>query len=137
MAYLFYNNTASLNDLWYESHASILKMVAMDCGCTDKIPELLEKYLGQKLKLKPLKDPNKPKRAKSAFMCYCDVERPKLIEKCRKAGKKVVIGDIAKALGSSWKKLSEKKLKPFVEAAAKDKERYEQAIGEYNEKNGI
>ena len=49
--YLFHNNTASLNDLWYESHASILKMVAMDCGCADKIPELLEKYLAGELLL--------------------------------------------------------------------------------------
>ena len=25
--YLFHNNTAGLNDLWFESHSSLLKMV--------------------------------------------------------------------------------------------------------------
>ena len=32
------------------------------------------------MKIKAPKDPNKPKRAKSAFMFYCDKHRPKLIE---------------------------------------------------------
>ena len=35
--FLFHNNTASLNDLWYESHASVIKMVAMELGGSDKI----------------------------------------------------------------------------------------------------
>ena len=37
--FLFHNNTASLNDLWYETHASVIKMVAMELGGADKIPE--------------------------------------------------------------------------------------------------
>ena len=134
--YLFHNNTASLNDLWFESHASILKMVAMDCGCADKIPELLEKYLGPKLKIKAPKDPNKPKRAKTAFMFYCDKYRPHLIEQQRKTGK-VRIGDVAKSLGKSWKTLNKTQLKEFTSLAEKDKTRYATAIGEYNEKNGL
>ena len=31
-SFMFHNNTASLNDLFYESHASVLKMVAMELG---------------------------------------------------------------------------------------------------------
>jgi high mobility group protein B1 len=135
--FLFHNNTASLNDLWYESHASVIKMVAMELGGSDKIPELLEKYLGQKMKVKAPKDPNKPKRAKTAFMFYCAQERPKHIEKQKKKGEKVVIGDIAKILGAGWKKLSDSKKKPFVQAAEKDKARYEKEMSEYNEKNGL
>ena len=50
---------------------------------------------------------------------------------------KVNIGEIAKALGASWKKLKANKKKPFDESAAKDKERYDKAISEYNEKNGL
>ena len=50
--YLFHNNSATLNDLWYESHASILKMVCMELGATDRIEELSEKYLGEKMKMK-------------------------------------------------------------------------------------
>ena len=49
--FLFNNNTAALNDLWFESHASILRMVCMELDATDKIEELTEKYLGEKLKV--------------------------------------------------------------------------------------
>ena len=135
-SYLFHNNTAGLNDLWFESHSSLLKMLCMELGATDKIGELTEKYLGEKLKIKAPKDPNKPKRAKSAFMFYCGKHRPKLIEDQRKVGK-VNIGDIAKTLGAGWKKLKDSQKKPFDAQALKDKERYEKAIGEYNEKNGL
>jgi len=135
--YLFHNNTAGLNDLWYESHSSILKMVCMELGATDRIEELTAKYLGEKMKIKAPKDPNKPKRAKTAFMFYCDKYRPALIEEQKKDGGKVNIGEIAKALGASWKKLKANKKKPFDESAAKDKERYEKALAEYNEKNGL
>ena len=135
-SYLFHNNTASLNDLWFESHSSLLKMICMELGATDKIEELSQKYLGEKLKIKAPKDPNKPKRAKSAFMFYCEKHRPKLIEDQRKEGK-VNIGDIAKILGKGWKKLKDSQRKQFDVSALKDKERYEKAIGEYNEKNGL
>ena len=134
--FLFNNNTAALNELWYESHASILKMVCMELDATDKIEELTEKYLGEKLKVKAPKDPNKPKRAKSAFMFYCDKHRPALIAEQKKTGK-VKIGEIAKVLGANWKKLKNNQKKSFDAQAAKDKERYEKAIAEYNEKNGL
>ena len=134
--YLFHNNTAGLNDLWFESHSSLLKMVCMELGATDKIEELSQKYLGEKLKIKAPKDPNKPKRAKSAFMFYCEKHRPKLIEDQRKVGK-VNIGDIAKILGKGWKKLKDSQRKQFDASALKDKDRYANAIGEYNEKNGL
>ena len=135
-SYLFHNNTAGLNDLWFESHSSLLKMLCMELGATDKIEELSEKYLGEKLKIKAPKDPNKPKRGKPAFMFYCDKHRPKLIEDQRKKGK-VNIGDVAKTLGAGWKKLKDTQRKPFDALALKDKERYEKAIAEYNEKNGL
>ena len=89
------------------------------------------------MKIKAPKDPNKPKRAKTAFMFYCAQERPKLIEKEKKKGGKVVIGDIAKVLGAGWKKLSDSKKKPFNQSAEKDKQRYEKEMSEYNEKNGL
>ena len=48
-SYLFHNNTAGLNDLWFESHSSLLKMLCMELGATDRIDELSQKYLGEKL----------------------------------------------------------------------------------------
>ena len=136
-SFMFHNNTASLNDLFYESHASVLKMVAMELGATDKIPELMEKVLGTKLKIKAPKDPNKPKRAKTAFMYYCEQHRPALLEKEKKKGQKINIGNIAKALGKSWKKLKDSDKSKWNSLALKDKERYEKEIAEYNEKNGL
>jgi len=106
-SYLFHNNTAGLNDLWFESHSSLLKMLCMEFGASDRIEELSQKYLGEKLKIKAPKDPNKPKRGKSAFMFYCDKHRPKLIEAQRKGGGKVNIGEVAKTLGAGWKKLKD------------------------------
>jgi hypothetical protein len=136
-SYLFHNNTASLNDLWFESHASVLKIVAMECGAVDKIPELMEKILGNKLKIKAPKDPNKPKRAKTSFMYYCDQHRPGLLENEKKKGVKINIGNIAKALGKSWKKLKDTDKGKWNTLALADKERYEKAIAEYNDKNGL
>ena len=108
----------------------------MEFGATDRIEELSQKYLGEKLKVKAPKDPNKPKRGKSAFMFFCDKYRPDLIAAQKKKGK-VNIGEIAKRLGADWKKLKDNQKKSFDVAAAKDKERYEKEIGEYNEKHGL
>tara|TARA_B110000858_G_C17498000_1_gene334673 strand:- start:168 stop:509 length:342 start_codon:yes stop_codon:yes gene_type:complete len=113
-------------------------MVAMECGSVDKIPELMEKVLGSKLKVKAPKDPNKPKRAKTSFMYYCDQHRPALLANEKKKGNKINIGNIAKALGKSWKKLeTDAQKKKWNTLALADKERYEKAIHEYNEKNGL
>ena len=136
-SFMFHNNTASLNDLFYESHASVLKMVAMELGASDKIPELLEKILGSKLKIKAPKDPNKPKRAKTAFMYYCEEYRPALLDKEKKKGQKINIGNIAKQLGKSWKKLKDGDKGKWNALALADKERYEKEIADYNEKNGL
>ena len=135
--YLFHNNSATLNDLWYESHASILKMVCMELGATDRIEELSEKYLGEKIKIKAPKYPLKTKENKSGFMYYCDKHRPALIEKQKVGGGKAKIGDVAKELGANWGKLSIKKKKVYMDLASKDKERYEKELAEYNEKNGF
>ena len=89
------------------------------------------------MKMKQPKDPSKPKRNKSGFMYYCDEHRPALIEKQKTNGGKVKIGDVAKELGLTWKKLTPKKRKVYMDLATKDKERYEKEIAEYNEKNGF
>ncbi len=135
--FLFHNNTSELNELWYESHAAILRMVCMELGATDRIEEFTKKYLGDKVKIKAYKDPNKPKRAKTAFMFYCQKHRPALMEKQRKKNKKVEIGKIAKVLGENWKKIKDKQKNEFIALATADKERYDKEIAEYNEKNGL
>jgi len=107
----------------------------MELGEPAKITELQEKLLGSKMKIKAKKDPNLPKRAKSGFMFYCDEYRPQSIAKYKEAGKKVIIAEVAKELGKGWGKLKSKK--KYDKLAAKDKERYAEAMSEYNEKNGL
>ena len=136
MAHLyFHNNTVSLNDIWYESHASLLKSVCMELGQPDKIEELLQKYLNDKMKIKAKKDPNMPKRAKSGFMFFCDEFRPKLIKKFKDKNEKVNISLISKELGNKWKKLKNEKRVKYDTMAKKDKERYTDEMSEYKEAN--
>jgi len=107
----------------------------MELGQPGKITELQEKLLGTKMKIKPRKDPNLPKRAKSGFMFYCEEKRGPIIARYRKANKKVIIAEVAKELGKGWNSLTKKD--KYEKQASKDKERYAEAMSEYNEKNGL
>lgn len=134
---LFHNNTVNINDVWFESHNSLLQQLCVELGHTDRIDEMREKFLGVKLKMKAYKDPNKPKRAKAAYFYFCDEVRPDIIKKHKKAaGKKgkINMGDIAKELATMWKATSDKK--KYLDLAAADKQRYANEMSAYNDKNG-
>jgi len=135
MSLLFHNNTVSLYDNWYESHAALLRNVCLELGHTDKINELMDMFVGEKMKMKAKKNKNLPKKAKSGYFFYCDEKRPALLKKARKKGGKVNIGVIAKELGAMWRKLSVDNKKKYETMNAVDKERYENEMAEYNEKN--
>jgi len=135
MSLLFHNNTVSLYDNWYESHASLLRAVCLELGHSDKINELMEKFVGEKMKMKAKKNKNLPKKAKSAYFFYCDEKRPALLEKAKKKGGKVNIGEIAKELGAMWKKLKPEKKKKYETLNTKDKERHEKEMAEYTQKH--
>ena len=72
---LFHNDTGSLNHLWFESHKRLLTSVCIDLGNVERIDEFVAKYLGDKLKIKTLKDPNRPKRAKTAYLFFCNAKQ--------------------------------------------------------------
>ena len=131
--YMFHNNSATLNDLWYESHASVIRRVCIELNQTDKSNELLEKILGQKMKMKAQKDPNKPKRSKTAFLHFCDAKRGTLMDKYKKNKEKVNVGILAKQMGKMWKSLDDKTKTKYVKLANKDKEEYNKKLAEYNE----
>lgn len=76
-------------------------------------------------KRKRTKDPNAPKRALSAFFCFCNEERPKV--KGLHPG--YTVGDVAKELGKRWETCTNKA--KFEAIAAKDKQRYEQEMAAY------
>tara|TARA_B100000795_G_scaffold248799_2_gene215855 strand:+ start:4178 stop:4633 length:456 start_codon:yes stop_codon:yes gene_type:complete len=142
---LFHNNTVNINDVWFESHKSLLQQLCVELGHTDKISEMSDKFLGPKLKMKAFKDPNKPKRARSAYFYFCDDERSGVITKHRTAAKKkekkggdgkINMGDVAKEVAEIWKKVTEDEKKKYLDLAETDKERYATAMSVFNEKNG-
>ena len=134
---VFHNNTVSINDVWYESHAHLVKMVALELGQPDKVPELLEKFLGNKMQIKAQKNPNAPKRAKSSYMFYSEKYRENVTLKLKKKNpnyKGSLMGLVSKDLGANWKKLKDNEKKVFETQAAKDKQRYLHEMEEFNEK---
>ena len=134
---VFHNNTVSINDVWYESHAHLVKMVALELGQPDKVPELLSKFLGTKMKIKAQKNPNAPKRAKSSYMFYSEEHRVKVQTKLKKKNpnyKGSLMGLVSKELGAQWKKLKSEQKSKYEKLAQKDKERYVAEMEEFNEK---
>ena len=69
-----------------------------------------------------VKDPNAPKRAKSAYLFFCDDNRDKVK---KQLGKDAKATDVTKQLGAEWNKLKAKNgTAPYNKMAAKDQERY-------------
>lgn len=77
------------------------------------------------------KDPNAPKRPRSAYIFFCNDKRAEIKEK----NPDMKMPDIARKLGEMWKGLKEKKKQPYLDEAAKDKARYDSEMGEYSPKN--
>jgi len=70
---------------------------------------------------KKAKDPNTPKKAQSAYMIFCNENRPIVKEENPDAK----FGEMGKLLGAKWKELSEEGKKPYNDKAELDKVRYE------------
>ena len=127
----FHNQTADMNHLWFESHKTLVMNMCIEFNAVERLDELTKKFLGKPLKLKKLKDPDKPKRTRSAFFYFSEEQRPRLMDKVRKGGGKVNIGNISKQLGSMWKALSPKKREKYVTLNKKDKSRYQDEMEVY------
>ena len=69
----------------------------------------------------------KPKKALTAYFCFMNTTRQQV--KDANPGDKV--GDIAKKLGAMWKSLGDEEKKPYLEMAAKDKERHQMEMEEF------
>jgi len=76
------------------------------------------------------KDPNAPKRPKSAYLFFSMEERPRLRKKHPKMG----FGPLSKRLGKEWKSLSDDEKKHYEKMAKKDKKRYEDEMDAYEKK---
>tara|TARA_Y100000996_G_scaffold261830_1_gene206037 strand:+ start:1104 stop:1514 length:411 start_codon:yes stop_codon:yes gene_type:complete len=131
----FHNDTASLNQLWYDSHKNIIADVCIKLGHDDKIAEMCETLLGPQNKIKKFQDPKKPKRGKSGYLYFCDEMRAAVTEELAKGLKKnekLPLGKVSKVLGKRWQNLDDDERKPFIESSIKDKARYEAEMADYN-----
>ena len=133
MAHLpFHNDTVSLNHIWYHSQKNMIATVCIKLGQHDKIAELTTTLLGEPLKIKPMKDPERPKRPTSGYLYFCQDARPAIMKKMSKNNAKLVLGNIAKVLGKDWKALPDDNRKVYEEKSKIDKERYEVEMEQYN-----
>ena len=133
MAHLpFHNDTVSLNHIWYHSQKNMIATVCIKLGQHDKIAELTTTLLGEPLKIKPMKDPERPKRPTSGYLYFCQDARPAIMKNMSKNNAKLVLGNIAKVLGKDWKALPDDNRKVYEEKSKIDKERYEVEMEQYN-----
>lgn len=83
------------------------------------------------------KDPNEPKRPRSAYIFYCTQTRNEIKEEMEKAGEDTKGTNVTKKLGEGWKVLSGKDspnkelYESFVAQAKADKERYDKEMEVY------
>ncbi|CAD6574333.1 MAG: Non-histone chromosomal protein 6 [Tremellales sp. Tagirdzhanova-0007] len=73
----------------------------------------------KKKRAKKEKDPNKPKRALSAYMFFVQDYR----ERIKNENPDVTFGEVGKLLGAKWKEMKDSEKKPYDDAAEKDKVR--------------
>ena len=74
-----------------------------------------------------IKDPQAPKRAKSAYIYFCQDKRADIV----KEHPDLPFGQIARILGQEWKKQKELCIKTWEKMSKKDKERYENEMENY------
>lgn len=105
-------------------------MASKDKARFDKEMSTYKPTDGSGKKGKKTKDPNAPKRALSAFFCFCNEERAKVKAKYPS----YTVGDVAKELGKRWEACTDRS--KFEAIAAADKKRYEKEIAAYKSGGG-
>ena len=128
----YYNAVKDINDMMYENSVRLLEKVCIDLDAVDRIDELKEKYLDDAFtKLKPKRDPNKPKRPVSSYILFCNDLR----EEIKSKYPNLSFGEINKTLGKKWKEYEDKQ--KYIELAETHKMKYQEEIDEYNKQNGL
>jgi hypothetical protein len=133
MAHLeYHNNLVTLTEIFHESHKTLIEKIGIHLKLEPaKIDELVQLFVGDATKLKAMKDPNKPKRARTSYLFFCNEMRPKIKEEYPKF--KMV--DLSRKLGEVWKTYNEKDRHKYVKLAEKDRERFEEENENYKNKS--
>jgi len=128
----FHNDTCAINHIWYESHKNLITSICIGTGNVDRIEEFALQLLGPPHKFKAMRDPKKPKRAKSAYLFYCDASRKQVMEALKKSGTPVQIAIVSKKLGAMWQQLSVQDREQYKLLSLKDQARYKDEMEVYN-----
>jgi len=109
------------------------KKIYEDLAAKDRLryQKEMSKFVPAKgTKGKKFKDPNKPKRALTSFMCFSNATRAKV----REEFPDLAFGDVGKKIGQMFRALTPKEKSKFEKMANKDKERYRREMDAYNKK---
>ena len=120
----FHNNLSAIMKSMMKSHESIIRSVCSELNVQDQdiVNDLVKKLLDTSFtSVKAKKDPNRVKRAKSAYFFFCDDKRKEV--QLANPGKGM--GDISKALGALWKELTEEDKQKYNDQHEEDVQRYE------------
>lgn len=129
MSSLFFNNnTIDLNQMWYDSHIKLLKQITRELNVQDRQDELIHKFIGDRLKIKKRRDPNRPKKPLSSFLYFCNDYR----DKVRSDNPDLKMGGVMKELGKLWKDLDEENKIKFIKMAETAKGQYEEQLEQFN-----
>lgn len=126
----FHNNYVSVSELFYESHKSVIEKVCLHLEVEpSQIDDIVEKFVGKPHKVKALKDPNLPRRPKSAYIYFCHELRPKLKETLPNAK----LPEVARELGKRWSTVSNEEKEKFEKMSCEDKQRYVEEMEMYKQ----
>lgn len=121
----FHNAHADMHSIMYNLHVNLIRDVCADLDRPDAADELINTYVTKTfIKIKPMRDPTKPKRALSAYMLFCNDHRGRIME----ADKSLRLGDVSKALAVEWRDLTVDERRPYILKAEDEKDAYEDKI---------
>lgn len=117
-----------MNQMWHDSHIKLLKQITRELNVQDRQDELIDKFIGERLKIKKRRDPNKPKRPLSSFLYFCNDYR----DTVRSDNPDLQMGGVMKELGKLWKDLDEENKIKFIKMAEIAKSQYEEQLEQFN-----
>lgn len=128
MSQLMYHNLQrNLSESIRSNSISLIEKVCQELGKPDESERLIKLFIDDSIRVKKFKDKHAPKKAKSAYMCFCDQHRPQVK---KSLGDKADFSSTVKKLAADWKALTDKS--EYEKAAEQDKERYNAEMEKYN-----
>ena len=109
------------------------KQKCEEIAAADKVrheTEMAEYNTGKKKKTRKKKDPDRPKRATTAYMVFCNRHRKRVTE----ANAELKPKDVTTQLADLWKEVTDAEKQECEKVAAEDKVRHETEMAAYNKR---